>query len=152
GPEYIFSQLATVRARMQERQAAGAGDIVLIYFKGEELIDKTKGHLLLTGAQTGMSLASTELANFFTTSRGANLLFLDVERPDHTAGGLDQFKEQWPNDTSVARVGVFRSGRPAKSEQATDGGPARLDRALQEEMPKAQYLGDLESKLKAKYK
>ena len=150
GPEYIHNQLFTIRERMRERQAAGAGDIVLIYFKGEELIDKAKGHLLLTGAQTGMSLASTELANFFTTSRGANLLFLDVERPDQSAGGIDQFKEQWPNDNSVARVGVFRSGLPSLTPPRTENSAARLERALQEEMPKAQDLGELGNKLKAK--
>ena len=150
-PEYIHSQLFTIHQRMRERQAAGAGDMVLIYFKGEELIDKTKGHLL-TGSQMGMSLASTELANFFTDTRGASLLFLDVERPVQTAEELDQFKSKWPFDNGVSRVGVFRSGHPAKSQPPSDGSTTRLDRALQEEMPKVQALGDLESQLKAKYK
>jgi WD40 repeat protein len=152
GPEYIHNQLFTIRETMRGRQAAGAGDIVLIYFKGGELIDKTKGHLLLTGSQSGMSLASTELANFFTNSRGANLLFLDVERPDQTATGVDQFKDRWPHESNVSRVGVFRSGQQAKTLLANDSNTARLDRALQEEMPKAQALGDLETSLKAKYK
>jgi WD40 repeat protein len=150
GPEYIRNQLFTIRETMRLRQAAGAGDIVLIYFKGGELIDKEKGHLLLTGDQADMSLPSTQLAEFFTNSRGANLLFLDVERPGRTSGGVDQFKD-WKDESNVSRVGVFRSGQQTKTSPG-DGSAARLDRALQEEMPKAQALGQLENGLRAKYK
>jgi WD40 repeat protein len=149
GPEYIRNQLFTIRETMRLRQAAGAGDIVLIYFKGGELIDKDKGHLLLTGDQPDMSLPSTQLAEFFTNSRGANLLFLDVERPSQAAGGTDQFKD-WKDESNVSRVGVFRSGQQAKTS-SSDGSAARLDQALQEEMPKVQAIGQLKSGLRAKY-
>jgi hypothetical protein len=152
-PEAVQMQLIRIRENMRVRQEAGAGDIVLIYFKGGELIDKTKGHLLLTGGsgRPGASLASADLARFFTTSRGAQLLFLDVVRPEQTTGGTDQFKQQWPYDPRVSRVGIFRSGLQTDAPRPPTGEFARLDVALQEEMPKAARLGALQSGLQDKY-
>jgi hypothetical protein len=147
-------QLIRIREIMRGRQAAGAGDIVLVYFKGGELLDKAKGHLLLIGGsgRPGASLASADLARFFTTSRGAQLLFLDVVRPEQTADGTDQIKKEWPHDPRVARVGVFRSGLQTNEQRPPGGDAVRLDVALQEEMPKAARLGALQSGLQDKYK
>lgn len=151
-PEAVQMQLVRIRAIMRGRRAAGAGDIVLIYFKGGELIDD-KGHFLLTGgrARTGAALPSADLARFFTSSRGAQLLFLDVVRANDAPDEDDQFKK-WQDDPQVTRVGVFRSALKTNDPKPAAGEAVRLDRALQEEMPKAALLGGVEKRLRAKYK
>jgi len=109
-PEAVQMRLVQIRENMRGRGTAGANDIVLVYFKGGELIDG-KGHFLLTGGrdQAGTALPSADLARFFASSRGAQLLFLDVVRDEKATKGPDQFKKEWPDDPRVKRVGVFRS-------------------------------------------
>ena len=149
-PQAVQWQLGHIRDIMRGRQAAGAGDVVWIYFKGGERIDE-KGHFLLTGGpdRAGGALPSADLARFFTSSRGAQLLFLDVVRATE-AKGKDQLKDDWQIDAQMRRVGVFRAGFPTNGAQPPRG-VEPLDKALQEEMPKATKLAQVEKGLSQKY-
>jgi WD40 repeat protein len=151
-PDTVKMQLVQIRETIHARGAAGAGDIVLVYFRGGELVDD-KGHFLLTGprARAGTTLPSADLARFFARNRGAQLLFLDVVRDAGRAGGTDQIQQEWRHDPQVARVGVFRSALRSNDPRPPVGEAARLDKALQEEMPKAAFLGDVEAGLRLKY-
>jgi WD40 repeat protein len=149
-PEAIQMQLVRMQESMRARGPDGSSDISLIYFKGPELIDD-QGHYLLTtpraakGARQGVSLSCAELARFFASNRGAQLLFLDVARDAETTHARDQIQE-WKDEGSVARVGVFRYGLQAGGRQSPG-----LDRALAEEMPRAVHLRDVELGLRSRF-
>jgi WD40 repeat protein len=155
-PQEVQGQLFKIRATMSIRGEEGVNDIIMLYFKGGELIDDD-GHFLLTSPRRGKgkkpddALAFSELARFFARNQGAQLLFLDVVRDGKSVAEADQLK-QWRHDADVSRVGVFRyswltSGKPPALPET-----AHLDRALQDAMPRAVRLGDVEKGLSDRIK
>jgi WD40 repeat protein len=154
-PAAVRMQLRRIEVQIQARQREGSGDIILIYFKGgESLGDQNQGHVLRMddrpGSLAGGSMPCDDLLGFFKANRGAHLLFLDVVRETAQAGGRDELT-QWQDDPLGARVGVFRSGWRAPGPGTKPLEAARLDRALQDLMPRATHLRDVEYGLRDKY-
>jgi WD40 repeat protein len=153
-PAAVRWQLRRIEQQIRARQAKGSGDIILIYFKGgESLGSKDRGHVLRMehrpGEQQEANVACADLLSFFTSNRGAHLLFLDVVRDNAQAGDRDELT-QWRDNALAARVGVFRWGWRAGQQQAKAAEAARLDQALQDLMPQATRLRDVESGLRNK--
>ena len=72
-------------------------------------------------------------------------------RETATAGGTDKLQKEWPHDPTLARVGVVRSALKSGGQRPPVGDAAHLDKALQEEVPKAALLADVREGLRLKY-
>jgi hypothetical protein len=132
---HMNSLLANVRDRIKQlaKKGPAMSDVIMFYYQGRETVD-TAGDLHWS------DLSWRDMQNIFAEMPGAHLLLLDVTREKE---GKDR-AGRWSDDS---RVGVLRYawlGPQAPNE-------ARLITALEESMPRAVFMRDVQTFLGNKY-
>jgi hypothetical protein len=153
-PEALQMHFIRIRETMRGRGADSANDIVMIYYKGRELIDDS-GHYLVchnewpnTSKRMGL-LAIGDLARFFARNLGVQLFFLDVMREENSAGSKDKLIE-WQQDPRLSRIGVFRYSWKTSDQKSLAEADMRLDSAWQSAMPRPIRLSEVQASLRKK--
>jgi hypothetical protein len=153
-PEAVQMTLIRIRETMRGRGADSANDIVMIYYKGRELIDDS-GHYLVcrnewpnTSKRMGL-LAIGDLAGFFGKNLGVQLFFLDVMRKENSARSKDKLIE-WQQDPRLSRIGVFRYSWKTSDQRFLAEPDMRLDSAWQSAMSRSIRLSEVEASLRKK--
>ncbi len=140
----VINQLWNIRLAIKEMADAG-NDVVLVYFRGGEAVEKGQFYMLSSESRDNPDLKSSavsglDLAMAFDKLPGAQVFLLDVQRslaPSSPAKGLPPFVAHWPDEmrSAVLQCAWLRN-IPWPAE-------AGLLAALQHTAPKATRLYEI---------